>query len=44
MDIPQTTLVNGNRVYPKTKIDNPKLIKLKGVFVNNENKSFPQLD
>ena len=33
MDIPQTTLVYGNKVNPKTKIDNPKIIKLKRVWV-----------
>ena len=29
-------LVYGNRVYPKIKIDSPKTIKLKGVWVNVE--------
>ena len=37
------TLVYGNRVYLKIKIDNPKTIKLKGVWINIEKKPFPQL-
>ena len=32
------TLVYGNRVYPKIKIDNPKTIKLKSVWINVEKK------
>ena len=43
MGKPQTTLLYGNTVYPKTKIDNPKIIKLKGVSVNGNNKPFPRL-
>ena len=41
--LPHITLVYGNRVYPNIKIDNPKTIKLKGVWVNDEKKPFPQL-
>ena len=39
--LPHITLVYGNRVYPKIKTDNPKTIKLKGVWVNVEKKPFP---
>ena len=41
--LPHITLVYGNRVYPKIKIDSPKTTKLKGVWVNVENKPFTQL-
>ena len=36
-------LVYGNMVYPKVKIDSPKTIKLKGVWINIEKKVYPQL-
>ena len=36
-------VVYGNMVYPKFKLDDPKTIILKGVWINAEKKSFPQL-
>ena len=33
------TLVYGNRVYAKINIDNPKTIRLKGVWINVEKKN-----
>ena len=44
--IPPITIVYGNKIYPKTVIRNPteaSTIKIKSVWVNNENKPFPQL-
>ena len=41
------TFLNGNKIYPKTLLNNNKkktnnYIKLKGIWVNNENKPFLQ--
>ena len=36
-------LVYGNRVYPKIKIDSPKILLLKGVWINAEKKQYPLL-
>ena len=44
--IPPITIVYGNKIYPKTVLRNPteaSTIKIKSVWVNNENKPFPQL-
>ena len=44
--IPPIKFLYGNKIYPKTKIDNPtdaSVIKFKGVWINKEGKSFPQL-
>ena len=40
------TILYDNRIYPKTYLDNPSnasVIKIKGVWINDENKSFLQL-
>ena len=40
------TILYDNRVYPKTCLDNPSnasVIKIKGVWINDENKPFLQL-
>ena len=40
------TILYDNRVYPKTYLDNPSnasVIKIKGVWINDENKPFLQL-
>ena len=40
------TILYGNRIYPKTCLDNPSnasVIKIKGVWINDENKPFLQL-
>ena len=40
------TILYGNRIYPKTIIHNAtdaSIIKIKSVWVNDENKPFPQL-
>ena len=40
------TILYDNRIYPKTYLDNPSnasAIKIKGVWINDENKSFLQL-
>ena len=37
------TLVYGNIVYSKIKIDGPKTVIFKGVWINAEKKPFPQL-
>ena len=45
-DIPPITIVYGNKIYPKTIIHNPtdaSIIKIKGVWINDENKPFLQL-
>ena len=44
--IPPITIVYGNKIYPKTIIHNPtdaSIIKIKSVWINDENKSFLQL-
>ena len=44
--VPPITILYDNRIYPKTFLDNPSnasIIKIKGVWINNENKSFLQL-
>ena len=43
--IPPIKIVYGNKIYPKTVIHNPteaSTIKIKSVWVNDENKHFPQ--
>ena len=40
------TILYDNKIYPKTYLDNPSnvsVIKIKGVWINDENKSFLQL-
>ena len=40
------TILYDNKIYPKTSFDNPSnasVIKIKGVWINDENKSFLQL-
>ena len=40
------TIVYGNKIYPKTIIHKPtkkSIIKIKSVWINNENKPFLQL-
>ena len=44
--IPPIKILYGNKIYPKTIIHNPtdaSIIKIKSVWVNNENKPFLQL-
>ena len=44
--VPPITILYDNRIYPKTYLDNPgnaSVIKIKGVWINDENKSFLQL-
>ena len=44
--IPPIPIVYGNKIYPKTIIHNPteeSIIKIKSVWINNENKPFLQL-
>ena len=44
--IPPITIVYGNKIYPKTIIHKPtkkSIIKIKSVWINNENKPFLQL-
>ena len=43
--IPPITIVYSNKIYPKTIIHNPteESIKIKSVWINNENKPFLQL-
>ena len=44
--IPPITVLYDNKIYPKTYLDNPSnasVIKIKGVWINDENKSFLQL-
>ena len=43
---PIKIIVNGNKIYPKTKIHNPNdasVIKIKSVWINDEGKPFLQL-
>ena len=45
-EIPSITILYDNRIYPKTYLDNPtnaSVIKIKGVWINDENKPFLQL-
>ena len=37
------TILYDNRICPKTYLDNPSVIKIKGVWINDENKPFLQL-
>ena len=40
------TIIYGNKIYPKTIIHNPtdvSIVKIKGVWINDENKPFLQL-
>ena len=40
------TILYENKIYPKTYLDDPSkasVIKIKGVWINNENKPFLQL-
>ena len=41
--IPPIKILYDNKSYPKTHIRNGSTIKIKSVWINNENKSFPQL-
>ena len=44
--VPPVTILYDNKVYPKTFLDNPSnasVIKIKGVWINDENKPFLQL-
>ena len=44
--IPPIIIVYGNKIYPKTIIHNPtnaSIIKIKSVWINDENKPFLQL-
>ena len=44
--IPPITIVYGNKIYPKTIIHKPakkSIIKIKSVWINDENKPFLQL-
>ena len=44
--IPPITIVYGNKIYPKTIIHIPtdmSIIKIKGLWINDENKPFLQL-
>ena len=44
--IPPITIIYGNKIYPKTIIHNPteeSIIKIKSVWINDENKPFLQL-
>ena len=44
--IPPITILYGNNIYPKTIIHNTtdvSIIKIKSVWINDENKSFLQL-
>ena len=40
---PLITILYGNKIYPKTHIRNTSTIKIRSVWINNENKPFPQL-
>ena len=37
------TILYGNKIYPKTHIRNTSSIKIRNVWITNENKPFPQL-
>ena len=42
-ELTSVTILYDNKVYPKTYLDNPSnasVIKIKGVWINNENKPF----
>ena len=44
--VTSVTILYDNRIYPKTYLDNPSnasVIKIKGVWINDENKPFLQL-
>ena len=44
--IPPITILYGNKIYSKTTIHNPSdmsIIKIKSVWINDENKPFLQL-
>ena len=44
--IPPITILYGNKIYPKTVIHNPtnaSIIKIKSLWINDENKPFLQL-
>ena len=41
--IPPIKILYGNKIYPKTHIRNGSTIKIKSVWINKENKPFPQL-
>ena len=44
--IPPITILYDDKIYPKTYLDNKtnaSVIKIKGVWINDENKTFPQL-
>ena len=44
--VTSVTILYDNKVYPKTYLDNPSnasVIKIKGVWINDENKPFLQL-
>ena len=41
--IPPITILYGDKIYPKTVIDNPSIIKIKSVWINDKNKPFLQL-
>ena len=45
-EVTPVTILYDNRINPKTYLDNPSnasVIKIKGVWINNENKPFLQL-
>ena len=45
-EVTPVTILYDNRIYPKTYLDNPSnasVIKIKGVWINDENKPFLQL-
>ena len=37
------TILYGNKIYPKTNILNTSSIKIRNVWITNENKPIPQL-
>ena len=44
--VTSVTILYDNKVYPKTYLDNPSnasVIRIKGVWINDENKPFLQL-
>ena len=40
---PLITILYGNKIYPKAHIRNTSTIKIRSVWINNENKPFLQL-
>ena len=45
-ELTSVTILYENKIYPKTYLDDPSkasVIKIKGVWINNENKPFLQL-